>query len=336
MTMKAIVLKDFGDTDNFILENNHAIPEPADNEVLISIKAAAFNPIDYQMRQGKTERKRMHSPILGREFAGVVVKTGQSAHQFKIGDSVFAASGSMGSNGTYAEYISVPELILAVKPENISFEEAAAIPGASLTALQCFNRLAIKKTDAVFISGAAGGVGMALIKILVAKGYQKIIVTAGNEESKNQLIKAGLKEEQIIDYKLDNLSEVIMERNNGQFFKHCIDLAGDRMSWICAQVLITNGTYTDVTALTTAPAREELFHKGAVIVNISNYAYSLQKNYHYYGEKLNEFMQLMSALAITPPAVFNVGPLAVETVKRAHQLLEDNLTKGRKLVMQID
>ena len=334
--MKAIILKDFGSTDNFILEDNHAIPEPGDHEVLIRIKATAFNPIDYQMRQGKTERKWMHSPILGREFSGIIVKTGRSAHQFKISDLVFAASGSMGSNGTYTEYISVPELILARKPENITFEEAAAIPSASLTALQCFNRLAIKESDSVFISGAAGGVGMALIKILIAKGYKKIIVTAGNEESKNQLLKAGLKEEQLIDYKIENLSEVIIDRNKGQLFNHCIDLVGGQMSLICAEVIITNGTYADVTALTTASAREGLFHKGAVIVNISNYAYSLEKNYSYYGESLNEFMKLMKHLSLTPPAILNVGLLAVETVKRAHQILEDNLTKGRKLVMQID
>ncbi|MGY0037788.1 NADP-dependent oxidoreductase [Pedobacter sp. NJ-S-72] len=334
--MKAIILKDFGSTDNFILEDNYAVPEPGDHEVLIRIKATAFNPIDYQMRQGKTERKRMHSPILGREFSGIIVKTGRSAHQFKIGDVVFAASGSMGSNGTYTEYISAPELILARKPENITFEEAAAIPSASLTALQCFNRLAIKESDSVFVSGAAGGVGMALIKILIAKGYKKVIVTTGNEESKNQLLKTGLKKEQLIDYKIENLSEVIIDRNEGQLFNHCIDLVGGQMSLICAQVIITNGTYADVTALTTASAREGLFHKGAVIVNISNYAYSLEKNYRYYGESLNEFMQLMKHLSLAPPAILNVGPLAVETVQKAHQILEDNLTKGRKLVMQID
>ncbi|QNK63256.1 NADP-dependent oxidoreductase [Pedobacter sp. PAMC26386] len=334
--MKAIILNNSGSSDNFILENNYAVPEPGDNEVLIKIKATAFNPIDYQMRQGKTERKRMHSPILGREFSGVIVKNGPSAHQFKIGEAVFAASGSMGSNGTYTEYISVPELILVSKPESITFEEAAAIPSGSLTAFQCYSRLTIKEDDSVFISGAAGGVGMALVKILIAKGYQKIIVTAGNKESKKQLLKAGLKKEQIIDYKAGNLSQILIDSNQGHLFNHCIDLVGGQMSWICAQVIAINGTYTDVTALTTDSAREDLFHKGAVIVNISNYAYSLQKNYGYYGARLNAFMQLTAQFQLAPPDVFIVGPLTVDTVKKAHQLLEDNMTKGRKLVMQID
>lgn len=333
--MKAILLKDFGSTDNFILENNYAVPEPGDHDVLIKIKATAFNPIDYQMRQGKTEKKRMNSPILGREFSGVIVKAGKLTQKFKVGDAVFAASGSMGSNGTYTEYISVPELLLAHKPEQLTFEEAAAIPSASLTALQCYNRLGIQFTDSIFITGAAGGVGMALVKILIAKGYQKIIVTAGNPESKSQLLKAGLKEEQLIDYKTAHLSQVIINRNKDHLFNHCIDLVGDQMSLICAQVIATNGTYTDVTALTTEQAREELFHKGAVQVNISNYAYSLEKNYGYYGDSLDKFMQLMSVLSLSPPAIKNIGLLSVETVKEAHQLLEDNQTKGRKLVMQI-
>ncbi|WP_111635752.1 quinone oxidoreductase family protein [Pedobacter cryoconitis] len=334
--MKAILLKDFGSTDNFILENNYEVPEPGEHEVLVKIKAAAFNPFDYQMRQGKTERKRMHSPILGREFSGVIVKTGKLTERFKVGDAVFAASGSMGSNGTYAEYITVPELLLVHKPEQLTFEEAAAIPSASLTAFQCYNRLGIQFNDSIFITGAAGGVGMVLVKILIAKGYQKIIVTAGNEESKSQLLRAGLKEAQLIDYKVEHLSQVVIERNEGHLFQHCIDLVGDQMSVICAQVIATNGTYTDVTALTTAHAREELFHKGAVLVNISNYAYSLDKNYSYYGDSLSKFIQLMSALSLSPPAIKIAGSLSVETVKKAHQLLEDNQTRGRKLVMQID
>ncbi|MET4142762.1 NADP-dependent oxidoreductase [Pedobacter sp. UYP1] len=333
--MKAILLKDFGSTDNFMLENNYAIPDPGDHEVLIKIKATAFNPIDYQMRQGLTEKKRMHSPILGREFSGVIVKAGNLTERFKVGDAVFAASGSMGSNGTYTEYISVPELLLAYKPEYLTFEEAAAIPSASLTALQCYNRLALHLNDSIFITGAAGGVGMALVKLLIATGYQKIIVTAGNQESKNQLLKAGLKEEQIIDYKAAHLLQLIIARNQGHLFKYCIDLVGDQMSLVCAHVIATNGTYADVTALTTEQAREELFHKGAVLVNISNYAYSLEKNYSYYGESLSKFMELMSSLSLSPPTIKNVGLLSVETVKEAHQLLESNLTKGRKLVMQI-
>jgi NADPH2:quinone reductase len=128
--MQAIILNDFGGVENFSAATL-PIPEPGDQEVLIAIAATAFNPIDYQMRQGATERKRMHSPVLGREFSGTVIKTGKSVQQFAVGDAVMAASGSMGSNGTYATHISLPQEILVHKPANLSFAEAAALPTAA-------------------------------------------------------------------------------------------------------------------------------------------------------------------------------------------------------------
>lgn len=333
--MKAIILKDFGSTDQFIEQNDWPVPAPEEAEILILIKATAFNPVDYQMRQGKPESKRMHSPILGKEFAGTIIKTGKLVKKFKEGDPVFAASGSMGSNGTYAQYISIPEIIAALKPESITFEEAAAIPIAFTTALQCYKRLVLKETDSVFISGAAGGVGLALVKLLLAKGHQKIIVTAGNTESREQLIIAGLTARQIIDYKQDGLVARILSANNGKQFDYCVDMVGGKMAELCAEVIKTNGTYADITALTTDVARDELFGKGAVILNISNYAYSLNGNKGYYGESLREIVGLLENNAITPPPVQVVGELGVETVQKAHQLLEDNQTKGRKLVMRV-
>jgi NADPH:quinone reductase-like Zn-dependent oxidoreductase len=125
ITMKAIVLNGFGDSSNFKLTE---LPTPTikANEVLVQIKAAAFNPIDYQMRKGLRESRLMRSPVLGREFSGIVVATGPDASRFKTGDEVLALAGSMGSNGTYAEYIALNEQLLALKPVNISFEEGGS------------------------------------------------------------------------------------------------------------------------------------------------------------------------------------------------------------------
>ncbi|MBE9463978.1 zinc-binding alcohol dehydrogenase family protein [Dyadobacter subterraneus] len=334
--MQAIVLKDFGSVENFVIEDKFPIPKITENQILVKIKAAAFNPIDYQMRQGKTERKRMHSQILGREMSGIVVEIGEKVTKFKVGDAILAACGSMGSNGTYCEYIAIPETIAALKPKSLSFEQAAAIPTASITALQCFNRLKIKPEDSIFITGAAGGVGIVLVKILLAMGFKNIIVTAGNQQSIHQLLKKGLKENQIINYKNEDLQELILGANNQNFYDHCIDLVGAEMSEICAKVLITNGNYADVTALSTEIARENLFNKGATIINISNYAYMLAGNINYYGEKLTEFISLITSNIITPPEINIIGTLSRQTVKTAHQMLENNKTNGKKLIMKID
>ncbi|RFM29074.1 quinone oxidoreductase family protein [Deminuibacter soli] len=333
--MKAVVLQDFGSTDNFVLQHDFPAPVNGSHDVIVQIRAAAFNPIDYQMRQGKTERKRMRSFVLGREFAGVVVKTGRLVTNFRKGDAVFAASGSMGSNGAYAEYISVPDNIIALKPAGLTFEQAAAVPVAFITALQCYNRLSLQPGKSIFVSGAAGGVGLPLIKLLLSKGFTQLTVTAGNCASRQQLLQAGLQEHQIINYKLSHAAEALVAANNGRLFDYCIDLVGGAMAETSAQVLAVNGSYADVTALTTPAAREQLFNKGAAIFNISNYAYTLNNDTDYYRRSLEEIARLLENDTITPSPVEIIGELSVETVRKAHAMLENNLAQGKKLVMQV-
>ena len=112
--MKAIVLHQNGE---FKLEEINT-PQPKDHQVQVKIAAAGFNPIDYQMTENAMERKLLHSPILGREFSGIVSAIGENVTNFKTGDSVFCGSGSMGSNGTYAEYVCVPAEILLHLPNS--------------------------------------------------------------------------------------------------------------------------------------------------------------------------------------------------------------------------
>lgn len=332
--MQAIILNDFGGVENFSMATL-PVPVPGDEEVLVQIAAAAFNPIDYQIRRGATERKRMHSAVLGREFSGIITQTGKAVTRFKPGDAVMAASGSMGSNGTYAEYISVPQQILVHKPTRLSFAAAAAVPTAALTALQCVNRLALPPDARIFISGAAGGVGLVLVKLLLHAGFTQLLATAGNEESTQQLLNAGLSISQIINYRQPQLEQVILQQQHGQLFNACIDLVGGHMSGISAGLLVTNGIYQDVTALTTPAARETLFNKGVVIMNISNYAYSLTGDYKYYGDGLQHIAALLETGALLPSPVWITGKFSVDTVQRSHQLLELNQSKGRKLVMNI-
>ncbi|QHS59566.1 NADP-dependent oxidoreductase [Chitinophaga agri] len=332
--MKAIILKQLGSSDNFTLADVDS-PQINDNDVLIKIAATAFNPIDYQMRSGANESKRIHSPILGRECSGTIIAKGKSVRHFEPGDAVFCASGSMGSNGTYAEYISVPQQIVAGKPANISFEQAAALPVSALTALQCCNRLKISTEESVFISGGAGGVGLVLIKLLLSQGIDKIVTTAGNTASRQQLINAGLSDKQIADYTSPNVISAIIQGNNNQLFDYTVDLVGNRMSELCSNIIRLNGTYADVTSFSTEHARENLFNIGAVIVNISNYAYSLKGNFSYYGELLDRVRNLVEKEIITPSPINVLGDFSVVTVRKAHAMLEQNETKGQKLIMRI-
>ncbi|UPK67814.1 NADP-dependent oxidoreductase [Chitinophaga filiformis] len=332
--MKAITLRQFGTTDNFFFTETDT-PAFNDNDVLVKIYSTAFNPIDYQMRIGANESKRMHSHILGREFSGVVAQKGKSVKDLEIGDSVYCASGSMGSNGTYAEYISVPQQILAKMPVNISFDQAAALPISTLTAMQCCNRLKISPEESVFISGGAGGVGLVLIKLLLSHGVTRIMTTAGNPGSRQELINAGLRQDQIVDYKAANAVPLIIQANGNQLFDYCIDLVGRQMSELCSNIVRLNGTYVDVTAFTTEEARENLFNIGAVVVHISNYAYSLKGNFSYYGDLLQRITTLVEKGVISPSPIQVVGNFELDTVRKAHTLMETNQTKGHKLIMRI-
>jgi NADPH:quinone reductase-like Zn-dependent oxidoreductase len=333
--MKAIVLDAFGAAENFSMRQLDT-PVAGAGQVLVQIKAAAFNPIDYQMRKGLRESARMHSPVLGREFSGIVEATGNEIVNFKPGDEVFAASGSMGSNGTYAEYITLPYEVLAHKPAGISFEEAAAVPVAGLTAWQCFKRLHIDPLQRIFITGGAGGVGAFLIKLLKAHQIHQIVTTAGNTISRNALLELGLTASQIIDYKAPELLKKVTAVYPGQRFDFSVDLVGGLLSEIAAEVLKLNGIYADVTFLATENARGTLFDNGATIVNVANYAYSLAGKTEWFGEQLDLFGRLFTNGSITAPLITIVGDLSAASVKQAHLLMENNQTNGRKVVMRVE
>jgi len=331
--MKAILLDGFGDVSNFSLAEID-VPAIKDDEILIRLKAAAFNPIDYQMRLGLRESRLMKSPVLGRELSGIIVEKGKYVQGYKVGDEIIAASGSRGSNGSYAEFMTLNSSFIAHKPANISFETAAAIPSAGLTAWQCFNRMRAEANSNIFISGGAGGVGRFLIKLLLINGCTNIVTTAGSEQSINALIALGLKPSQIIDYKKDNIEQNILNANGGNKYDFAVEIVGGALAEAAANVLDINGTYVDVTFFGTQLTRETLFDKGCVIINIANYAQAA-KNANWYGQTLNELAGLIGQNKIAPPEINNVGDLSVETVQLAHTLMESNKIFGKKLVMSI-
>jgi len=329
--MKAVVLHQ---NRKFYLEEVKT-PQPENDQVQVKISAAGFNPIDYQMTENAIERKLLHSPILGREFSGIVSAVGSNVTNFKMGDAVFCGSGSMGSNGTYAEYICVPAAIVMHIPESISLHQAAAISSVGLTALQIVNRMKANLNDSIFITGAAGGVGNVLLKLLLVKGYEQLVVTAGNESSIAALYHIGIKHKQIINYRKDDVYEAALTLNNNERFDFVVDLVGNEIAVVAARLLKANGTYADVTNFLTPDSREVLFNKGATILNISNYAYGLEKKYDYYKNGLEVIASLLKKQLITPPEIQIVGNLEVDSVLKAHAMLRENKTNGKKLIMQI-
>ncbi|MBP8114459.1 MAG: NADP-dependent oxidoreductase [Chitinophagaceae bacterium] len=335
--MKAIVLKGFGGTENFFLEEVEE-PKLIDGTVKVKIKAAAFNPIDYQMRKGGTESKLLRTPILGREMSGVVEEVHHTVTDFKIGDEIYSYVSSLGSNGTYAEYIIVPTEIIALKPKNITFEQATAMALVGLTAIQTIEKANLKEDSLVFITGGAGGVGSMLIRLLLQKGIKNIFTTAGNKESIEQIISYGLAAERILDYKETNLTEKILGLTANRMFTHCLDTVGNYLSTLCAEIIAVDGYYADITFMMTDSARELIFDKAVTTINVSNYAYGIERDktkMKYYNRNLSILKEYIESAVLTTTPINILGQLSVDTVSKAHQILENNQTKGRKLVMQI-
>ena len=176
--MKAIVRAQYGPPD--VLQFTEvAKPTPADDEVLIKIYAASVNPLDlFQMRGAPLLRSipGLRTPkhqILGVDIAGRVEAVGSKVTQFKPGDEVFGVGGKGFAGGAFAEYVCSPEDKLALKPANSSFEEAASVPVAALTALQGLrDKGRIQPGQKVLIDGASGGVGTFAIQIAKSFGAE--------------------------------------------------------------------------------------------------------------------------------------------------------------------
>src|SRR5205807_10241607 len=150
--------------------------------ILVRVIAAGVNPVDSYVRQGRFGKRGSDSGplIIGYDIAGVVEKTGGTAKKFKPGDAVYCYLSVMRGGG-YAEFAVAKESETALKPKNISFEEAAAVPLAATTAWQALiDDAKIKKGQRVLIHGGSGGVGSFAIQIAKARGA-KVIETASTE-----------------------------------------------------------------------------------------------------------------------------------------------------------
>lgn len=334
--MKAIILKEYGSAANFEMAD---IPLPSiqKGQLRIKITAVSFNPVDYQIRKGLSESKMVTSNILGRDLSGVVDEVGEGVSDFKKGDEVYCYVCNLGSSGTYTEYVSVPQEIVAKKPCSLSHEQSAAIPVAGITAIIALTKGGAEKSKSIFIAGGAGGVGSFVIMLSKHLGIEKIITTAGNEKSRSYLVnRLQLKEEQIIDYKREGFMQQAIERNGG-YFDIAIDLVGNKMLAACCELISIDGNVASIVDPPDTNSFETLFQKNASFHPIGANAYSLSTDHsrwQIYHRILNYLSKLYDSNRIREPQINVLGPLSVDVVKKAHQLLENGSVQG-KLVMSI-
>lgn len=201
--MKAVRIHEFGDAG--VLEYEEApTPEIKDDQVLIKVRAAGINPVDWKIREGM-RRQYVTSPfplILGRDAAGTVEKKGSKAG-FNIGDVVYACP-----TGAYAEYVAAGPEEAALKPQSLDFIQAAAVPLASQTAWQAlFEDGGLKQGQRVLIHGASGGVGTFAVQFAKAAGAY----VAGTASGRNLELIRSLGVDQPVDYKTQDFSAIVRD-----------------------------------------------------------------------------------------------------------------------------
>jgi NADPH:quinone reductase-like Zn-dependent oxidoreductase len=185
------------------------MPEPTlrEDDVLVEVHAAGVNLLDSKIRTGEFKLILPYRPafILGHDVAGTVVRTGSKVRKFKPGDEIYARPRD-GRIGTFAEYIAMNEADVALKPKNLSMEEAASIPLVGLTAWQALvERANLKKGQKVFIQAGSGGVGTFAIQL--AKHIGATVATTASAASAG-LVK-GLGADVVIDYRKDDFEKVL-------------------------------------------------------------------------------------------------------------------------------
>src|SRR5437588_4185433 len=206
--MKAVVVNEYGGPD-VLKYQDVPRPEPKQDEILVRVIAAAINPVDTYVRQGMFGKRGMENGpvILGYDVAGVVEKTGANAKKFKKGDAVYCYLSVMRGGG-YAEFAVAKESETALKPTNINFVDAAAVPLAATTAWQALiDSAKIDNGQTVLIHGGSGGVGSFAIQIAKARGA-KVIATASTA---HQGLLKDLGTDQTIDYTTTKFEDAVKD-----------------------------------------------------------------------------------------------------------------------------
>lgn len=236
--MKAAVYSRYGPPDVVQIKEVEK-PVPKDNEVLIKVHAASVNPLDWHFMRGTPYFVRIPAGLrkpkdtrLGVDVAGQIEEVGRNVTQFKPGDEVFGSC-----RGAFAEYASTSESALVIKPANVTFEQAAAVPVAAFTALQGLrDKGHIQPGHTVLINGAAGGVGTLAVQI--AKSCGKNVTGVCSTRNVDMVRSIGA--DHVVDYTQEDFTK------SGQRYDLFFDCVGNHSLSACRGVLTSQGIYIAV------------------------------------------------------------------------------------------
>ena len=235
--MKAIVYTTYGSPDVLQLKDIEK-PTPKDNQVLVKVHAASANPADWHLMRAEPFLARFANGLLkpkntrlGADLAGRIEAVGRNVTRFRIGDAVFGEL-PLDAMGSFAEYVCISEELLALKPDKLTFEQAAAVPLAAFTALQGLrDKGQIRPGQRVLVNGASGGVGTFAVQIAKSFGTE----VTGVCSTRNLDMVRSIGADHVIDYTQTDFT------NTGQRYDLIFDAIGNRSVSDLKRALTPNG-----------------------------------------------------------------------------------------------
>jgi NADPH:quinone reductase-like Zn-dependent oxidoreductase len=313
--MKAIILKGFGGVENLVI-TDLPVPVISDYEVLVKARAIGINPVDIKTRKGKGlagTLKDFDPIILGWDISGTIIQTGAKVTAFKKGDEVFGMVNFPGHGKAYAEYVAVPEAHLALKPSQISHEEATAASLAALTAWQVLKyKSGIRAGDKVLIHSAAGGVGHYAVQMAKYLGAR----VAGTSSGLNKDFVLNLGASIHIDYEKQRFEDILHD------YDFVLDTIGGDYTDRSFNVLKHGGTIICIPSGTSENITEKASARG-----LHGYHFRVLSD----GHDMKDIADLLEKGLLKS---FVSNTFKFDNIQAAHGQIETGKTKG-KIVLTI-
>jgi NADPH:quinone reductase-like Zn-dependent oxidoreductase len=317
--MQAVTIDHYGGSEVMHLTEIEK-PEPGARELLVEVHCSSINPIDWKIRRGdlKLIIPGKFPRVLGVDLAGIIVQIGHAVTKFKVGDEVFGMANPLANRfGSYAQFALVEELKAALKPQHLSFADAASIPVAGLTAYKTFHEHAkLLAGQHVLINGASGGVGSFAVQMAKAIGA---MVVATCSETNNEFVRA-FGADQILDY-----GQIDLTKLDEKF--DCIFDASAKLNFSKIKHLLTkNGSY-----VTTVPSADMVLGFLSTVVLPGKKVYLVNAGM---GARINQELTEITAL-------FGAGKIrsvithtiSFQELAQAHMQAESGHNRGKSVIL---